>query len=254
MSDWSPDQYERFHAERAAPFFDLVSLLRAVPAPRVVDLGCGTGELTAHLHRATGARETLGLDSSAAMLERADPSVPGLRFERRDIAAFEGLACWDIVASNAALQWVPDHPALFSRLARALAPGGQLAVQVPANHDHPSHTLAYDLSGEEPFRSALSEPVPHSPVLPPEDYAVLLHALGLAEQHVRLQVYTHLLPGPEDVVEWVKGTKLTAFEQRLPAASWPAFLTAYRERLLAVLPAQRPHVYPFKRILLWGRR
>lgn len=252
--EWSPEQYERFRDERNEPFLDLIALLRTVQAPRVLDLGCGTGELTALLHRTVGARQTLGLDSSETMLARSAAfAAPALRFEQRDIAAFADQGAWDVIVSNAALQWLPDHPALLARIARALAPGGQLAVQVPANHDHPSHTIAHELAEQEPFCSALSSPVPRSPVLPPEGYARLLHALGFVEQHVRLQVYTHVLPTSADVIEWVKGTKLTAFEKRLPEALWPPFLAAYRERLLAALPREEPHFYPFKRTLMWGR-
>lgn len=254
-SEWSPAQYERFKNERDQPFHDLAALVRPTEAPRVVDLGCGTGELTAGLHRALGARETLGVDSSETMLARSAPFLaPGLRFELGDIGAFDEPGAWDVVISNAALQWLPEHEALLGRIARLVAPGGQLAVQVPANQDHPSHVIADALVAEEPFASALTGPVYRADVLRPERYALVLAALGFAEQHVRLQVYLHRLPGPEAVVEWVKGTKLTAIEKRLPAELWPRFLAEYTERLLAALPPERPHLYPFKRILMWGRR
>ncbi|MGB8930562.1 MAG: methyltransferase domain-containing protein, partial [Anaeromyxobacteraceae bacterium] len=139
---WNPELYARFAAERAQPFHDLLALVRAHPGMRVVDLGCGPGELTAHLHRALAARETLGLDSSDAMLARAAAHAGGgLTFAKGDVGAFSGEG-YDLVFSNAALHWVPDHEPLLARLAGALAPGGQLAVQVPANHDHLSHRLA----------------------------------------------------------------------------------------------------------------
>ena len=136
---WNPDQYERFRRERQQPFFDLLALVRPVSSPRVIDLGCGTGELTSELHRRLGARETIGVDSSAAMLERAAAHAgDGLRFERGDIAEFVAADGFAVIFSNAALHWLPDHQALIGRLTRALRPGGQLAVQVPANHDHAS--------------------------------------------------------------------------------------------------------------------
>jgi trans-aconitate 2-methyltransferase len=253
-SVWSPETYDRFRAERTQPFHDLLALVRRGGSPRVVDLGCGTGELTAEVHRTLAARETLGIDSSETMLARAASfAEPCLRFELGDISDFSADAAWDVVFSNAALQWAGPQEPLLARLARALRPGGQLAVQVPANHDHPSHVLAHALADEEPYRSALESPVPTSPVLAPEGYAKLLHALGFEEQHVRLQVYPHVLGGPADVIEWVRGTKLTAFQKRLPAALWPAFLDAYRQRVMPALGVSRPYFYPFKRILLWGR-
>ena len=253
MDTWDPERYARFAAERAQPFHDLLDLVRPVAGGRVVDLGCGSGELTAELHRRLGAGQTLGLDSSPAMLGRARPLAgDGLRFEVGDIADFGG-GGWDVVFSNAALQWLPDHEALFGRLVGALAGGGQLAVQMPANFDHPSHLVAAEVAGEEPFRSALGGWRELAPIQAPEWYAILLDRLGLAEQHVRLQVYLHHLAAREEVVEWVRGTLLTAYAERLPTELFGRFLDRYRERLLPRLEDSRPYRYPFKRVLLWGR-
>ena len=110
------------------------------------------GVLTAALHRELQATETLGVDSSDAMLERARTlEADGVRFDRGDIGDWQPDAPFDVVFSNAALQWVGDHPTLFARLSAMLTPGGELAVQVPANFDHVSHTLAADIAREEPF-------------------------------------------------------------------------------------------------------
>jgi trans-aconitate 2-methyltransferase len=250
---WSPAQYERFRNERSQPFFDLLALVRPEPGMRVADLGCGTGELTRVLHERLGAVETVGLDSSAAMLARAE-AAPGLRFEQGDAAEFGGPARFDLVFSNAMLQWLGDHETRIARFLEALPAGGQLAIQMPANHDHPSHAVAEEVAAEEPFRTAMGGFIRRSPVRPPEWYAALLHRLGVSEQHVRLQVYGHVLGSREDVVEWVKGTVLTAYEARLRADLYPAFVERYRERLLPRLDEGRPYFYPFKRLLLWARR
>ncbi len=245
---WNPDQYDRFRAERQQPFFDLLALVRPAPGMRVVDLGCGTGDLTRELHTRLAARDTLGLDSSAAMIERSGAHVAdGLRFARGDIAEFSACDAYDLVFSNAALHWLPDHPALLERLASALRPGGQLAVQVPANHDHPSHLVAAELAAD--FDIAPRE----SPVLSPEAYALVLDRLRSAEQQVRLQVYLHHLGSRDDVVEWVKGTLLTDYQRRLTPEAFEEFLARYRERLRPLLEDTRPYVFPFKRILLWAR-
>jgi trans-aconitate 2-methyltransferase len=251
---WDPARYGRFAAERSAPFYDLLGLVRPVPGGRVVDLGCGSGELTLQLHRALRAGETLGLDSSLAMLARARPLAGGgLRFEQGDIAAFDQ-GGWEVVFSNAALQWLPDHGRLVPRLAGLLVPGGQLAVQVPANHDHPSHTLAAELAAEPPFQAALGGYRRLVPVQPPEWYATLLDRLGFAAQHVRLQVYLHRLAGPEEVVEWVRGTLLTDYQRRLPAELFEDFLARYRQRLPERLERDHPYRYAYKRLLLWAER
>jgi trans-aconitate 2-methyltransferase len=219
----------------------------------VVDLGCGGGELTAQLHRHLEAAETLGLDSSPAMLERAAGLAgDGLRFEEGDIADFTDSG-WDVVFSNAALHWLPDQEGLLGRLVATLNPGGQLAVQMPANHDHPSHVVAAEVAGAEPFRTALAGYHRESPVRDPEWYALLLEPRP-ARQHVRLQVYLHHLTARGDVVEWVRGTLLTDYQARMPEALFSEFLATYRERLLPRLEDTRPYPYPFKRILFWGRQ
>ena len=251
---WDPAQYARFERERSAPFFDLLDLVAPCPGGRVADLGCGTGELTRALHERTGASTTVGLDSSAAMLERsAEHAGVGVTFERGDIARWTPPEPVDVVFSNAALHWVDDHPALLARLTSVLAPGGQLAVQVPANHDHASHLVAERVAGEEPFRNALGGYVRRTPVLAPEQYAALLHHLGYESRHVRLQVYLHVLPEPAAVVEWVKGTLLTDYRRRLAEEAYDEFVARYRALLLAELPDERPYPFTFRRILLWGR-
>jgi len=250
---WDPRQYERFRAERAQPFHDLLALVEPRPGMRIADLGCGTGDMTLELHRKLAARETLGIDRSEAMLARARPRAEGgLRFEAGDIAAFAARAAYDLVFSNAALHWVDDHAALFARLTAALRPGGQLAVQMPANFDHPSHVVAAQVAGEAPFRDALGGHTRGRPVLPPEEYALLLERLGYAEQHVRLQVYGHRLAARDEVVEWVKGTLLTDYQRRLPAELYARFVARYRERLLPALEDTRPYFFTFKRVLLWA--
>src|SRR5262245_44818371 len=140
---WDPDQYHRFAAARTRPFHDLLAMVAPVPGGRVVDLGCGAGELTVQVHDDTGAASTLGVDTSAHMLaEAAQYEREGLHFERADLRDAISQGPWDIAFSNAVLHWVPDHRRLLRDIAGSLAPGGQLAVQVPANFDHPSHTVA----------------------------------------------------------------------------------------------------------------
>jgi trans-aconitate 2-methyltransferase len=252
---WDPAQYERFSDERSAPFFDLLALVEPCPGGRVFDLGCGTGELTRVLHERTGASTTVGIDSSEAMLARSTPRAGGgLSFELGDIAGWTPEEPADIVFSNAALHWVDDHHELFAKLTAALRTGGQLAVQVPANHDHASHLVAERVAAEAPFREALDGYVRKSPVLAPEHYAVLLDGLGYVTQHVRMQVYLHLLSEPAGVVDWVKGTLLTDYQRRLPGALFEGFVARYRELLLGELGDEHPFRFTFKRVLLWAKR
>ena len=256
MDTWNPAQYDRFRVEREAPFFDLLALVTPVPGMRIVDLGCGTGKLTALLHERLQARDTIGIDRSARMLEAcaAGERPGGARFQLGTIEAFEADGDYDLIISNAAFHWVEHHDALVERLARALAAGGQLAFQVPAMHDAASHTVAEELTAVEPFRTALDGWRRPQPVLSPGAYALLLHRAGFVAQHVRLVVYPHLLESREEVVEWMKGTLLTEYERHLAPRLFDRFVDEYRASLLAKLDARRPFFFPFNRILCWARK
>lgn len=252
MTDWNPDLYRRFAAERRQPFDVLVSLLEPVDGGRVADLGCGPGELTRELHERLRAGETLGIDRSPAMLERATPLAgDGLRFEMGDLATFDGAgSTWDVVHASASLQWATDHQAVLSRWAAALAPGGQLAVQVPANGEHPSHTVMLEVADQLGIIAA--EDV-HVTVQKPERYAEILDELGLDDIHVRLQVFLHHLPSSGDVVEWMKGTALLRIKEAVTAEEFDAYLERYREALLDRIGQRSPYLYAYPRILMVAR-
>jgi trans-aconitate 2-methyltransferase len=253
-SPWNPEQYERFARERALPFADLLAMIRPAPAMRVIDIGCGTGELTRALHEKLGARETLGIDSSETMLAKSVAFAGnGVSFRHGDIGDGVPSPC-DLLFSNAALQWVPWHKEIFPMLAAAIAPGGQIAIQMPANFDSPAHMLARELAEERPFREALAASPLRVNVLAPELYAEMLDRLGFTEQLVRVNVYLHHLASRDEVFEWVRGTLLTGYESRLPAELFERFLAEYRGRLPNVLADQIPFPFPHKRLFLWGKK
>jgi trans-aconitate 2-methyltransferase len=163
------------------------------------------------------------------------------------------------VLAAASLQWVPDHAAVLERWSGALAPGGTLAVQVPANSHAATHTVAAAVAAREPYRSAFGpagppiDPVAEY-VLRPDDYARLLHRLGYVDIVVQLRVYPHVLPTPRHAVEWVKGTTLTRFRSSLAAEVYDAFLSDYEGELVGELGPEEPCFFPFSRILFVARR
>ncbi len=249
---WNPEQYNKFQAERSAPFFDLLALVEARPKLKVVDLGCGTGELTRQLADYLPGSDVLGLDRSREMLSKSAAFTrPGLRFEQGDIEELQGQ--WDLIFSNAALQWLDDHAGLMPTFWNCLNPGGQLVVQMPANHDHPSHLLARQLAEAEPFRAFFPEGGRKPSVLPVEDYAQMLFDLGGTQMTVFLRVYPHVLHDAGAIVEWVKGTLLVPYLERLPAEYKSRFLDIYTEQLSEQLP-QKPVFYGFKRVLFAATR
>lgn len=249
---WNPEQYEKFKAQRSRPFWDLADLVDPKGVRSAIDLGCGTGELTAGLQGRLPSAEILGIDSSEAMLEKAEKFQTSLlRFEKRDLRTYAPSGRFDLVFSNAALQWLPDHEALFLRVLGWVAPGGQIAIQMPYNFDHPSHRIAQEVARDfEPFHEG---PAPGPRMLAQERYSMILVENGFLDQRCRLEIYLHPMASGADVIEWTKGTRLTFYQERLSPEDFQVFMERYRERLLAEI-GTGPYLYAFKRILMWGRR
>ncbi|OLV17858.1 methyltransferase domain-containing protein [Deinococcus marmoris] len=258
---WNPDQYHRFKDARSAPARDLQAMIPERDYGDIVDLGCGTGEQTAQLAARFPAARVLGLDSSPEMLARASEhsvskdSAPNLRFEQGSILDLGGE--FDLIYSNAALQWVPDHPALLAQLWSHLRPGGVLAVQVPANHDHASHRLlsetadefSAELGGFTRFGLAHGS----SPVLTPATYAETLDALGASEITAISKVYPVVLDGAAGLLDWTRGTALVPYLSRLCEEDGQRFEAAYLQKLTDAFPGKRVF-YAFTRILFVAYR
>jgi trans-aconitate 2-methyltransferase len=248
---WDPVQYHKFQAERSAPFFDLLALVDVRHGLKAVDLGCGTGELTRQIAEALPDADVTGIDSSPQMLEKAAAhSSANLHFARGDQAALTGE--WDLIFSNAALHWSENHAELIPRLFERLAGGGQIAVQVPSNHNHISHEVYREIAAEEPFRTVLNGFQRYAPVLSIDEYASILFRCGAQDIVVFEKIYAHVLEDSDAVVEWISGTALVPYLERLGNHK-EEFVSALRGRMHAALP-DRPVFYPFRRTLFSARK
>jgi len=244
---WNPEQYHKFKTERLAPFNDLYGLIKVRPGLSVLDLGCGTGELALELSERLPRSSVTGVDSSAEMLAKAKERCSDkVRLLQGSVETISGE--WDLLFSHAVLHWVDGHAQLFPRLWEFIKPGGQLAVQIPSNHRHPSHTCIIAAASQEPFKAALKGWVRHSPVLEIDQYAQLLHGCGAADFTVMEKVYPTYLPEASAIAEWTKGTTLVPYFERLPQELHEPFLQRYRELLTEALPTG-PILFTFRRIL-----
>ncbi len=252
MNDWNPTQYNKFQSERSQPAYDLMDMIGPRNSMRIVDLGCGTGEHTKTLHERFRSVDTVGIDTSHDMLAKA-PRAAGLKFYNADISEFGGDSEFDLLFSNAALHWVPDHDELFARFHKALRPGGQLAIQIPYNGSHPSQRVAYDLEKEPPYNQYSPCPLEKN-TLAPEAYGALLHRLGFRSIKVRMYVYLHELSSGAETYEWMKGSLLNHYKGTQPAEVWSLFEKEYRNRIERMLGDQKPYLLTFKRILMHAVR
>ena len=254
---WNPGQYEQFRAQRSKPFFDLLQRVDLPGARHVVDLGCGTGALTATLADRWPAAYVVGIDSSAEMLARAEGhGVPGrLEFREADLRDWQPEEPVDLIVSNATLQWVPEHLSLLGRLGAFLAPGGVLAFQVPGNFREPTHTLLRDLRQSPRWRETVGDGADRTvAVHEPGDYLHTLLEAGL-QPEVWETTYVQLLAGDDPVLEWVKGTALRPVLSQLGAADAQEFLRDYAGMLRdAYPPGPRGTVLPYRRIFAVARR
>jgi trans-aconitate 2-methyltransferase len=258
MSTWNAAQYLRFGDERTRPCRDLAGRVEVAAPARVIDLGCGPGNSTAVLRERWPAAEVTGLDSSAEMLETARRDGTVATWVQSDIArwAAEEGERFDVVFSNAALQWVPDHAALFPRLLGRVAAGGALAVQLPAYSEQPGQRLIREIARSARWRARFTEE--------PVDWraeSVGFYYDVLAQRAARLElwetVYVHVVDGPQAVVEWYRGSGLRPFLNVLATeAERAAFVQEYLEALTPHYSAQADGrvLFPFQRLFLVAYR
>jgi trans-aconitate 2-methyltransferase len=247
---WDPERYLAYAGERARPFVDLLARVGATEADRVVDLGCGPGNLTGLLAQRWQGADVLGLDSSPAMVEAAkQPGHAGVRFEVTDLRVWESARPVDVLVSNATLQWVPGHLDLLPHLVAQVAPGGWFAFQVPGNFAQPSHVLLDELATDPRFRGYVDK------VVRPDAHGPEVYLEALLDRGCRVDAwettYLHVLGGEDPVFTWVSGTGARPVLQALPEELRRDFETEYKRMLREAYPPG-PHgtVLPFRRVLV----
>lgn len=259
MVEWSPTQYARFERERTQPARDLLARVEGASHRRVVDLGCGPGNSTALLAERFADAEVLGVDSSPAMIERARARLPGARLEVRDLlpwsAAPSQQGAWDLVFSNAALQWVSPHPQVFAQLAGCLREGGTLAVQMPRNHAAPTHTCIAQVAQRSEWSDRLRGAALGNHVYDAGAYHDMLSGL-VAELSVWETIYQHAFDSPEAIVQWTLGSALAPYLEPLDAGEEARFLQEYRELIAEAYPPRETGqvLMPFRRLFLLAVR
>lgn len=255
---WNPEQYGKYADERGRPFADLVSRIRPGRPERIVDLGCGPGNLTQTLLHRWPEATVHGVDSSAEMIEAAGAVANDrLSFEVRDLRdwiAETPEASVDVVVSNATLQWLPDQLALLPRIVTRLRPGGWLAVQIPGNSEAPLHAILRELANTDPY-AEFAAPSAVYPRLPDsQDYVEVLSAAGCTVDAWET-TYLHILAGDDAVLEWIKGTGARPILQSLPSGLREDFERVYGERLAEAYPRRAYGTpLPFRRVFAVAQR
>jgi len=255
LDAWNPTQYHRFADARLRPAIDLLARVTLGEPTRIYDLGCGSGRTTNLLAQRWPNARIVGVDASPNMLASARQAYPRLEFVEADLASWAPSESADLLFSNAALHWLDEHPRLFARLMFQLNAGGQLAIQMPHNHDQPSHRAMLAAAEAGSWRERLRPVLRPSPVAPAAEYYAIL-----AGQAARLDIwettYLQILEGENPVAEWTKGTALSPLLAALGESERAAFESAYRALVARAYPsdAQGKTLFPFRRIFMVAER
>lgn len=248
---WNPEIYNRYKEIRYQPFYDLMALLIDDTNSLAVDLGCGTGEQTLLLAQRFKRTQFLGIDASAEMLEKAkEIQYDRLSFKQQDIQQFlEEADQYDLIFSNAALQWVDDHERLFPKLIDKLKKDGQLAVQMPMQKDNTLNILLDELVQEPEYAAALQGFRRQSPMLSLDEYAQLLFENSMKDIQISIRTYPIIADNAEELYDFISGSALIPYQERLHKEQQEAFHQSFLHKISQAYK-HFPAIYPFKRLLM----
>jgi len=259
---WNPALYLRFAGERLRPALDLLARIPLENPRTIMDLGCGAGNVTSLLGERWPDARIIGVDSSPDMLREARATTrndPRFTFVAADLAQWRPDVKVDLVYSNAALHWLPDHATLFARVASLVAPDGVLAVQMPDNFRAPSHTRIAEIARSPRWRARLGAIVREPPVATAADYFAWLSPLMTAVDIWLTEYLLVLQPekaGEHPVAAWTKGTWLVPFLEALDDGERAEFLREYTQWLALDYPAKADGctLFPFRRLFIVATR
>jgi trans-aconitate 2-methyltransferase len=256
VREWDPEQYLQFEHERTQPSIDLVAHIPLETAKTIIDIGCGPGNSTQILRKRWPHADIVGLDKSEKMIERARLDHPDQTWTIGDASTLETDRQYDIVFSNAAIHWVPDHHQLIPRLFQLVRKGGILAIQVPANHESPLYRIILNIARSGKWSAFTSG---REGLITYHTAEYYYHELVPLTQDIALweTTYYHILRSHEDLVAWYKGTAMKPFLESLPTDDTRE---EFEQTVLTECKKQYPLqsdgriLYPFKRLFFTARR
>ncbi len=255
QSDWNPDQYLQFRNERTQPSIDLVRRINFPGSPeKIIDIGCGPGNSTQVLLQRWPDAICTGIDNSPAMIEKAKKDFPGQEWILSDALHFESDHPFDILFSNAAIQWIPNHKKLFDKLTDMLSKNGVIAIQIPKFQDMVLGQILQSVSGKKRWKKKTEG---CSELFTYHDFTYYYDLL--ADQTKQIDMwetdYMHVMPSHAAIIEWSRSTGLKPYLDRMADEKEKK---DFEEDLLTEIKKQYPkqknsHVlFPFKRLFFIG--
>lgn len=256
MSDWNASQYLKFEKQRTAPAIDLIKKACVVNPKKIIDIGCGPGNSTAVLKEMFPDADILGVDYSDNMLEKAKSKYPDLSFMKcdagNDLRNFNER--FDLVFSNACIQWIPNHKELIRDMLHILSENGTLAVQAPINGKAPLFRIIKEVASEQKWQFPPDIDQANG-MLPNEDYFNILNEYA-SYSDIWETVYYHSMPSHKALIEWVKGTRLRPYLNALSDEMQQEFLNEILEKAKTAYPIQKNGeiIFHFRRFFFIAKK
>ncbi|HEU0082791.1 MAG TPA: methyltransferase domain-containing protein [Bradyrhizobium sp.] len=252
---WNPQQYLKFSGQRLRPAVDLLMRIPDFPVRSIADLGAGAGNVTKLIKQRWPDAVVTAVEGSSEMVAAARKAAPEVEWLQQDLESWQPSRTYDLIYSNAALHWLPDHARLFPSLLEKIEPAGMLAVQMPRNFGAPSHRLIAETALNGPWRARLEHLVTPPPVHEPAFYHAVLAPLADSLDIWETE-YLQVLEGENPVKEWTKGTWLTRYLDVLQGEDKAGFERAYAERVAKAYPPNRAGqtLFPFRRLFMVAQR
>ena len=239
MVDWNSEQYLMFKNERTQPSIDLANRINIDNPKRIIDIGCGPGNSTQVLAKKFPNAYILGVDNSSNMIETAKKDYPNIDFKTCDVSKDLSMinTDFDVIFSNACIQWIPNHNQLLKNMIGLLKTGGTLAVQTPMNYEEPIHKIISEVSTNEKWKSKFT----NSRIfynLTQSEYFDLLSEIS-SEFSMWETVYCHKLKSHKDIMKWYGSTGLRPYFNVLSDDQKNTFEQDIFERVVEEYPIQK---------------
>ncbi len=215
MNDWNSKKYLQFEKERTQPVKDLISRIELTNPSKIIDIGCGPGNSTNELQKKWKNADIIGLDNSPNMIEKANKSMANIKWILQDAnTELEDLGKFDIVFSNAAIQWMPNHEKLIPKLFNMVEDKGVLAVQLPNTSNMPVHIALKSISSNDKwsqyFDGSTSQQSRHNIPFYYDVISSLTSELYIWEVN-----YFHVMENHHKIIEWYESTGMKPYLERL---------------------------------------
>lgn len=246
MGVWSSQEYLRFKNERTQPAIDLVNKIPMTNPKSIIDIGCGPANSTNVLHERFYNAKILGIDNSEDMINTAREEYPQIEFMLCDAGKELNVINerFDIVFSNACIQWILDHKNLLKSMMNLLNEDGFMAVQIPMNYDEPIHKIIGTLAESEKWKDKFDNPrIFYN--LTPSEYYDLLSEISY-DFNIWNTTYFHRMTSHQSIMDWYKGTGLRPYLNALNYVDRANFEYDVLDEIIKEYPAQKNGEIIFK--------